>query len=192
MDRGDRGGAKVVRQIGIIVLQLVQNPAVHQVVDGAATQTVIALGCDDLEVTVRLRFQHRDIQGAAAEVEHRHVGARAHGLLGGVVDGGRPWLGKETQTLFGNARCNGASLQLVHGVSGPGLGVRQSNGLGILVSVLRLTGAQNRGQHRAHDLRQRQILGSQLHFIVVDVALGAEQQARGVAASASQCGIAVE
>ena len=192
MHRGDGRGANEVCQVGVVVLQLVQNPAVEQVIDGAPAQAVIALGGHDLEVAIPLGAQHGNIQGAATEVEHCHVGTGLHGLLGGIVDRSCARLGQHAQVLLRHACGDGAALQLLHGVRRPRFGVGQRNGLGILVGVLRLARAQDGGNHGADDLRQRQATASQLNFIVVDVALGAEQQSGRVAAATGEGRIAVE
>ena len=105
------------------MLQLIQNPPVQEVIDGASAQAVIALGSHYLEVAVLLCAQYGDVQGATTEVEHCHVRACLHGLLGGVVDGGCTWLGKNTYFLLLHAGSDGAALQLLHGVCRPGLGV---------------------------------------------------------------------
>ena len=96
--RGDAAFAELAQHLGVVFLELRLHPGADAGVEGAATEGVVAAGRDDAQGTVGRGRQHRDVQGAPAEVEHGGLPARAQAAAGGVPVRGGPRLGHQGQS----------------------------------------------------------------------------------------------
>ena len=117
------GGMQFVGQVGVVLFYLVDHPPIQEVINGAAAQAVVALGGNHPKVTGGFRPQHRNIQGAATEVEHRHMRPGRDFLLGRIVHGCRPRLSDGAQHILGHPNAGGRPQQCVHVMHRPGFRV---------------------------------------------------------------------
>ena len=117
------GGVQFVGQVGVVLFHLVDHPPIQEVINGAAAQAVVALGGNHPKVTGGFRPQHRNIQGAATEVEHRHMRPGRDFLLGRIVHGCRPRLGDGAQYILRHPNAGGRPQQRVHVMHRPGFRV---------------------------------------------------------------------